>query len=301
MAEDDREEERSARWVLAFELRRLREQSGASLAQLSEDTAYGRTYLYRLEAGEPVRAFGHGGPGPVYETGGLLVRLWGLAKQEAFADRYKLFMRYESRATIMHKYMLGIPGLLQTEDYARTVLSSAPYPCDPDAVEEQVAARLGRQELLRRDPPPSLRIILGEAALCRPTADRAFWRGQLSHLVASVGSRSLVIQVLPFAAGEHDLAGGSRCGIARFRAVRPSFFPSRRGRRLSQVSGRGSLRAPERLRLTRWGLCLDAERGRTCAGWRRLLSLQARAPLRPRFGSSQRWRCEGSATQRRGL
>ncbi|WP_308297159.1 helix-turn-helix transcriptional regulator [Streptomyces sp. UNOB3_S3] len=108
-------DEDSARATLAIELRRLREESGKSLAQLSEDTSYDRTYLHRLETGErlsqrPVME----ALDAVYGTGRLLTRLWRLAQQESFKDKYKDFMQYEARAVIMHKYMMTIPGLLQT-------------------------------------------------------------------------------------------------------------------------------------------------------------------------------------------
>ncbi|MBO0656906.1 helix-turn-helix domain-containing protein [Streptomyces triculaminicus] len=210
MGEHPSEDDCSARWVLAFELRRLREESGKSLAQLSEDTSYDRTYLHRLETGErlsqlPVMEALDG----VYKTGGLLTRLWRLARQEVFMDQYKEFMQYEAKATIMHKYMLAIPGLLQTEDYARAVLSSAPPAGNGDVLEDQVAARMGRQELLHREPPPSVRVILDEAALRRPAADRCVWQQQLERLVQATSSPYMVVQVLPFAAGVHDLMGGS--------------------------------------------------------------------------------------------
>ncbi|MFI9203835.1 helix-turn-helix domain-containing protein [Streptomyces sp. NPDC053048] len=197
--------------MLAFELRRLREESGKSLAQLSEDTSYDRTYLHRLETGErlsqlPVME----ALDSVYKTGGLLTRLWRLARQEVFMDQYKEFMQYEAKAAIMHKYMLAIPGLLQTEDYARVVLSSSPPSVGgSDDLEDQVAARMGRQELLHREPPPNVRIILDEAALRRPAADRKTWRHQLAHIVGSASSPHMVIQVLPFEAGVHDLMSGS--------------------------------------------------------------------------------------------
>ncbi|MGB8942205.1 MAG: helix-turn-helix transcriptional regulator [Streptomyces sp.] len=200
----------SAREVLAQELRHQRSRSGKSLAQVAEDTKYDRTYLYRVESGERM-------PGLAvmealdssYETGGLLVRLWKLARQEVFKDRYKMFMQFEAKASIMHKYMCVIPGLLQTEDYARLQLSSDPQMTDADEIEEQVSARIGRQHLLRRDPPPSLRVILDESTLCRAPQDRKVWAGQVAHLLEATRSPHTVIQVLPFSAGVHDLMGGS--------------------------------------------------------------------------------------------
>lgn len=207
---DQANEENSARALLAYELRRLRADSGKSLAQLSEDTSYDRTYLNRLESGErfsqlPVME----ALDEVYGTRGLLSRLWKLGRQEAFMDRYQTFMQHEARAVIMHKYMVAIPGLLQTEDYARVVLSSAPTVHRADEIEEQVAARLGRQELLLRDPPPHVRVILDEAVLHRPTTDRKIWSGQLERLANSADSPCVVVQILPLSAGVHDLMGGS--------------------------------------------------------------------------------------------
>ncbi|MDT0450599.1 helix-turn-helix domain-containing protein [Streptomyces hesseae] len=204
------DEDESARGTLAIELRRLREQSGKSLAQLSEDTTYDRTYLHRLETGErlsqrPVME----ALDAVYKTGGLLTRLWRLARQEAFIDRFKQFMLLEAKAVIMHKFMMAMPGLLQTEDYARVVLSSEPKPGGDNEVEDQVAARIGRQDLLHRDPPPNVRIILDEGVLRRPSADRKIWRDQLERIADSASSPHMTIQVLPFAAGVHDLMGGS--------------------------------------------------------------------------------------------
>ncbi|MFJ6601516.1 helix-turn-helix domain-containing protein [Streptomyces lydicus] len=210
MVEKNSEHEDSARWVLACELRRLREASGRSLAQLAEETNYDRTYLHRLETGErlsklPVME----ALDAVYGTGELLVRLWRLARQDAFMDRYKLFMQHEANSTIMHKYMLGIPGLLQTEGYARSVFASAPMPVDPDELDELVAARMGRQELLRASPPPCVRVILDEAAFMRPPRDAQIWRDQLVHLVEASRRPGITLQVLRFAAGPHDLVGGS--------------------------------------------------------------------------------------------
>ncbi|MFF1717354.1 helix-turn-helix domain-containing protein [Streptomyces sp. NPDC058268] len=202
------DDDESARSVLARQLQYLREKSGKSLAQLAEDTTYNRSYLHRLETGErlsqlPVMQ----GLDEVYETGGLLVRLWRLARQEAFKDRYKLFMQYEAKASIMHKYMCAVPGLLQTEDYARVVLSGPGL--EVEELEEMVLARIGRQDLLRRDPPPHLRVILDESALRRPTQERKIWHDQLAHLLESQKSPHIVLQVLPFDAGVHDLMGGS--------------------------------------------------------------------------------------------
>ncbi|MFE0187186.1 helix-turn-helix domain-containing protein [Streptomyces sp. NPDC058989] len=210
MVEKNSETEDSARWVLACELRRLREASGRSLAQLAEETNYDRTYLHRLETGERLSKL------PVmealdlaYGTGELLVRLWRLARLDAFKDRYRAFMQYEAKATILHTYVTVVPGLLQTEDFARVVLSSGPRPISPEELEEAVAARMGRQELLQRDRPPNIRVILDESALRRPAPDPRVWHAQLARLSEAAEAAHMAIQVLPLTAPVHNLMGGS--------------------------------------------------------------------------------------------
>ncbi|MBM4794852.1 helix-turn-helix domain-containing protein [Streptomyces sioyaensis] len=210
MVERSPENEDSARAVLASELRHLRGTSGRSLAQLADETNYDRTYLHRLETGERLSKL----PvmetlDQVYATGGLLVRLWKLARLDAFKDKYRLFMQLEAKATILHAYAITVPGLLQTEDFAKFSLSSSPTPVSPDELEEAVAARLGRQELLQRDRPPNVRIILDESALRRPVPDPKIWHDQLVRISEAAEAQHVTIQVLPFAAGVHSLMGGS--------------------------------------------------------------------------------------------
>lgn len=98
---------------------------------------------------------------------------------------------------------------LQTEDHARAVLSglsgAQTTAGNGEEVEEQVALRMGRQELLYRDPAPSVRVLLDEGALRRPVPDAKVWRDQLSHLVDAAELPNVAVQVLPYAAGVHDL------------------------------------------------------------------------------------------------
>ncbi|MET4925147.1 helix-turn-helix transcriptional regulator [Streptomyces sp. PSRA5] len=200
----------SARQMLARELARLREESGKSLATLGEETTYDRAYLHKLETGARV-----GSPevitalSGVYGTGEQLLMLWQLAREDAFADKYKRFMQLEAKATVRYEYAAGvIPGLLQTEGYAREVLQAA-RPRDDNDLAEQVAARLGRQDLLRGDDPPHYRAVLDESVLRRGGRDSKEWATQLTHLVTVGQLPNVTIQVLPFAAGLHALMGTS--------------------------------------------------------------------------------------------
>ncbi|MFI1731251.1 helix-turn-helix domain-containing protein [Streptomyces acidicola] len=202
-------ERESGRAALGRTLKFLREKAGKSLGQLADETGYDKSYLSRLESGERLSKVavmedldGY------YGCGDLLVYHWRVARIDAFKDKYKEFMRLEATARLMHRYAPNVPGLLQTEDFAREVLSG-PQTTDQDAeaVEEQVAARLGRQLLLRRDPAPSVRFVIDELAFRRPSASAETWEGQLLHIEAVAQWPNVVVQVLPFSAGVHQLMG----------------------------------------------------------------------------------------------
>lgn len=203
-------ERESGRAALGRTLKFLREKAGKSLGQLADEAGYDKSYLYRLEAGERLsKVVVMEDLDRYYGCGDLLVRLWRDARKDVIKDKYKAFMELEAKARIMWMFQLRVPGLLQTEDYARTVLSglsgAQTTVGNGDEVEEQVAARIGRQELLYRQPAPSVRVILDEGALRRPVPNRKVWTDQLSRLLDAAELPSLALQVLPYAAGVHDL------------------------------------------------------------------------------------------------
>ncbi|MFI1483327.1 helix-turn-helix domain-containing protein [Streptomyces sp. NPDC020747] len=203
-------ERESGRVALGRTLRFLREKAGRTLAQLAAETSYDKSYLYRLETGERLskRAVMED-LDTHYGSGDLLVRLWRDARKDVIKDKYKAFMELEATARVMWMFQLRVPGLLQTEDYARAVLSglsgAQTTAGNGEEVEEQVALRVGRQELLYREPAPSVRVILDEGALRRPVPQMKVWTDQLSHLVEAAELPSVAVQVLPFTAGVHDL------------------------------------------------------------------------------------------------
>lgn len=199
----------SGRAVLGRTLRFLREKEGKSLGQLADASGYDKSYLSRLESGQRLsKVTVLEDLDTYYGAGGLLVSLWKVARIDAFKDRYKEFMRLEATARIMRKYTPNVPGLLQTEDFAREMLSgSRATDVDHEAVEEQVAARLGRQLLLRRNPVPHVRFVIDELAFRRPAAGPETWEGQLAHIEEVAQWPNVVVQVLPFSAGIHDLMG----------------------------------------------------------------------------------------------
>lgn len=97
-----------------------------------------------------------------------------------------------------------IPGLLQTEDYAKAILAARPG-AEQDNLDEQVAARLARQTVLER---VQLWFVLDEGVLHREVGGSKVMGAQLEHLVGSAGRPKITIQVIPGAITHAGLLGG---------------------------------------------------------------------------------------------
>ncbi|OEV30761.1 hypothetical protein AN219_08995 [Streptomyces nanshensis] len=195
---------------MAAETARLRQRSGRSLGDLADRTEYGSTYLRQLESGERL-----GTPAvfaaldEVYGTGGHLGELWELARDAVFRERFRRFMDLERRASARHEYAAAtVPGLFQTEEYAREQLRTARLGNEQE-LEEQAAARMGRQTLLAGGNAPHFRAVLDEAVLRRRLSDAAAWRRQLERLLEVSEMPRITLQVLPFASGLQHLLGSS--------------------------------------------------------------------------------------------
>lgn len=121
---------------------------------------------------------------------------------------FDLLMAVEGVSERIRTYELTvIPGLLQTEAYARAHLALAGIAGD---LEERVQLRMTRQAILRSDRTPApvrYSAILDEALLHRPPADPAVMRGQLAHLLDLTEQRHISLRVIPFAAGPYPTDG----------------------------------------------------------------------------------------------
>ncbi|MFG2091063.1 MULTISPECIES: helix-turn-helix transcriptional regulator [unclassified Spirillospora] len=137
-------------------------------------------------------------------TGGALARLWKRIIDSSYLEWFRPFVEVESEATAMLEWEpQAVPGLLQTEEYARAQIRNGRVRDTDEQIERHVAARMRRQEILNRDNPPYLWVILDEAVLRRPVGGAKVMRDQCAWLVQASESPDIVIQVLPFAAGGH--------------------------------------------------------------------------------------------------
>ncbi|MGA6170810.1 helix-turn-helix domain-containing protein [Streptomyces sp. NPDC012600] len=140
----------------------------------------------------------------------LLIDLWPYVYREAYPDWSQAFIAYSARAAVIREYSShAVPGLLQTPEYARALLSMGHSLRDAEHLEERVAARLERQNRLTRPDRPHLWIILDEAVLRRPVGGAAVMRGQLEKLLSMAEEPSITVQVLPFDQGAHGALAGS--------------------------------------------------------------------------------------------
>ncbi|MEV0961867.1 helix-turn-helix transcriptional regulator [Streptomyces sp. NPDC049910] len=129
---------------------------------------------------------------------GKLLAALEFLKPEPFPARAKEFMAIEAEAVSRHSYdALLIPGLLQTEEYARALIGESHPPLDDETVEERVRARLLRQEALTRRSGTVFGFVLNEASLRTMVGGDKAMKGQLEHILEAGELRNVSVQILP--------------------------------------------------------------------------------------------------------
>jgi transcriptional regulator with XRE-family HTH domain len=143
-----------------------------------------------------------------------LTELAGEGRRQDWWQSYDVpfgtFIGLEADAASIGKYHATIvPGLLQTEDYARAIIESgAPAPSS-ELIEQRIAVRLARQRLLSRDDPPKLHVIMDESALRRIIGRPSVMKAQLDHIVDQTDQPNVVVQVIPYDAGMYPALDSS--------------------------------------------------------------------------------------------
>ncbi|GAA3781747.1 helix-turn-helix domain-containing protein [Streptomyces chiangmaiensis] len=118
---------------------------------------------------------------------------------------FSMYVSLEGAAALIRQYEPHfVPGILQTEDYARGVLKSGAIgQTSPEDIEGHVALRMQRQELLTRENAPRVWVVMDETALRRPVAGTAVMRAQVERLLEVMALPHVTLQVLEFASGPH--------------------------------------------------------------------------------------------------
>ena len=191
------------------ELRRLREAASLTLEQLGRIVYLTGSMLGQIETAVKIPKEEHV---PRLDAAlvadGALIRAWELAKRSRLPAWYQKAAHLEQTAQEIRVFQAQlVHGLLQTEAYARAVLSVM-YQTDGD-LEVKVEARMDRQRILDRDDPPVLWVVLDESVLYREVGGPEVMRRQLAHLLSYEPVDAVQIQVLPFESGAHTGLKGS--------------------------------------------------------------------------------------------
>jgi transcriptional regulator with XRE-family HTH domain len=196
--------------TLAFfgaELRLQREAAGLSQTQLAKCVHCAPSLLSRIESATRVPQEDLAGRlDDALGTEGLFTRLWPVMIRNAFPAWFRPYVQLEEQATTIQSFEnLLVPGLLQTEAYARALFAGGRL----DTVEEVVFARMHRQRILTREEPPLLWAILDANALRRDIGGTAVMRAQLIRLIEAAQAPRVVMQVIPGSVGPRPALMGS--------------------------------------------------------------------------------------------
>jgi transcriptional regulator with XRE-family HTH domain len=218
------------RILLGAQLRRLREARRITLDEAGEVIRASGSKVSRLETGrvgfkdrDIADLLTFYGVTDEQQRGALRdlarsasARGWWHDYSDVLPAWFEAYIGLEEAATSIRAYEIQfVPGLLQTEDYARAVTLLGHHAAPSDEIERRVGLRMARQALLAEARPVHLWAVLDEAVLRRPAGRPGVMRRQLQHLLESADRPNVTIQVVPFRAGAHAAAGG-QFSILRF-------------------------------------------------------------------------------------
>lgn len=215
--------DRDALGLLADELRAHRAARGWTQADVAAKTNFSESLIAQIETlrksatPELARALDRVFATPGFtenpDTGewtpGTFGRLVRRLRKLPFPASFGTFEPREAEATALYIFEHSfIPGLFQTEAYARTVLETFPGATE-DIVSERLAGRLSRQAILKRDDPqpPVVCALIDQSALLREIGGREVMRDQLSHLVALSRRPNITVQIIPNRGAHPGLLG----------------------------------------------------------------------------------------------
>ncbi len=141
---------------------------------------------------------------------------WWHRYSDLLPSWFQNFLGLETAAVLIRSYEVQfVPGLLQTEAYARAVIQIGFSSANTEEIDRRVKLRIDRQKILRRPDPPQLWAVVDEAALRRPIGGVSVMRAQIEALIEATKLPHVRLQVIPFQVGGHAAAGGA-FSILRF-------------------------------------------------------------------------------------
>jgi transcriptional regulator with XRE-family HTH domain len=208
---------------LGSELRRLREAQSIKLEEVAEKLGLAPSTLSRIETGKaPTRSAYlttmldiYGVDDPVQKR--MLVDMareghrkgWWAVWEDALPTGFGIYVGLEAEAASLRVYEAQVVhGLLQTEEYARAVMTTVRRRQSPAEIDRLVKLRMRRQEALAKAAPLELWIILDEAVIRRAMGPPDLMKRQLAHLVEASQWPNVTLQVLEFSSGFHPALNG---------------------------------------------------------------------------------------------
>lgn len=214
----------AARMMLGSQLRRLREAAGITPDAAGWHIRSSRSKISRMENGrvgckdrdlrDLLMLYGVTDPQVISAmlalAGQAQTQEWWAQFGDILPSWFEPYLGLEASASRIRSFDAQfVHGLFQTEAYARAVTALGHRNVSPDEIDRWVAVRMKRQELLTAADPPRVWSIMDEAALRRPVGGVMVMRAQLRRLAEVAELPNVTLQVVPFAAGGHDAAGGS--------------------------------------------------------------------------------------------
>jgi hypothetical protein len=199
---------------LARELRRLREGAHLTIEQVANKLELSPSTVSRIETAQVgIRPRDVRELLDIYGVAGVqrdeLLQIARERRQQPWWQEYRdlpnmALAGFEADATSISQFSaLLVPGLLQTEAYAREVLTAIRLDARPGDIQRRMDLRLNRQALLTGETAPQYWVVLDEAVVRRPVGGPAVMGAQLEYLAQRAALPSVTLQVLPFSAGAH--------------------------------------------------------------------------------------------------
>jgi len=210
---------------LGSELRKMRDGKGLTGAHIAKQLGWSESKVSRIESGKSplsdkdakllLAMYGVQDAQEIRQFTALVRKSrqpgWWHAFGDALPDWFRAYVGFESDASQIRTYQNElVPGLLQTEDYARAVIRSMNAELSVDEIERRATARIQRQDILTREHPPRVWAILNESVVRRVIGSPAIMQAQLKHIAEVAETHpNVTVQILPFDAGAHASMGYS--------------------------------------------------------------------------------------------
>ncbi|MGA5036853.1 helix-turn-helix domain-containing protein [Streptomyces capoamus] len=222
------------RMILGRQLEELRARAGLSYAEAGAAIGVSHSTIRRMEAAKVARlrladtekllqVYGVTDPREIdtflQSVREANKRGWWHTYRDVMPDWFAAYLSLEQASLQIRAYENQfVHGLLQTEEYARALLTVDDPHATAEATERRVALRMRRRELLARPAPPRLWVVMDETVLRRPVGGPEVMRAQIDHLLEAGRLPHVTVQLMPLANGPHPALRAGAFHLFRFQA-----------------------------------------------------------------------------------